>query len=420
MVTVSQKEIDATFALAKKLGVSVSQLSRPQICAAFKVEDRRARSIREAAMRTIGETPSKSSHSSIPDRHDNRIRMENADLRKQLNDALRREVLEEDYQKFVAEVARHRVEHPPNWAVTPRSGKSHQAVPVAHLSDAHFDEEVNPAEINWVNAYNRPIAEMRLRRFGEKVIVLCDEYLKGVQYPGIVVPVSGDMFSGNIHDELRETNFDQLCGSFRYWIDPMYAMVKMLADRFGKVFVPWVVGNHPRGTKKPRMKGRVRDNFDWLLGAMLQRDFARDGDKRVQFLISESADCNFSVYATRYHQTHGDSFRGGSGIAAELSPMMIGDARRRERQQATKTPYDIMIMGHWHRRICLPSIKCNGSLKGYDEYASINSFKFQPPMQSLWLDTPERGITFEAPIHVASDDEGWEQKNSRTEFFKTA
>jgi hypothetical protein len=190
----------------------------------------------------------------------------------------------------------------------------------------------------------------------------------------------------------------------------MEAGIKMFAERFGKVRVTWVVGNHPRLDKKPRKKGGVRENFDWLLGAMLARDFGRAGDKRVTFEVSDSFDYYFQVYNTRYLQTHGDQFRGGSGISAELAPLMLGDSRKREKHQVIEKPYDVMVMGHWHRRLPLPTIKVNGSLKGYDEYAEGKpTIRYQKPMQSLWLDTPENGITVEVPIFVKDKKEGWER-----------
>ena len=59
-----------------------------------------------------------------------------------------------------------------------------------------------------------------------------------------------------------------------------------------------------------------------------------------------------------------------------------------------------MLLGHWHQLIQLQRLIVNGSLKGYDEYAYINNFPFEPPRQALWLTHPEYGITFSAPILV--------------------
>jgi hypothetical protein len=336
-----------------------------------------------------------------------KLKRENEELKRRLREAIEKRVLEEKYESFITKAA-SRPASLPDWVRIPKSNKSRQGTPIAHLSDAHFDEVVEPEQIEWTNGFNRRIGEMRLERFFQNTIKLCDEYLKGLHYPGIVLPISGDMFSGNIHDELRETNEDSLCGSLVHWLGPLESGISMLADHFGKVYIPVVVGNHPRGTMKPRAKGAVRDNFDWLLAKLMERDFAKD--KRVEFNVSESFDCNFSVYSTRYRQTHGDQFKGGSGIAAELSPMMIGEARKRARQQAINDPFDVLIMGHWHTRQTLSRSKCNGSLKGYDEYAYRNNFKWQPPLQSLWITDPKDGVTIEAPIHVQCENEGWEGK----------
>jgi len=341
------------------------------------------------------------------DLQEQRHKEETAALRRQLKEALSKQVLDQRYQEFAGEVAAL-PNAPPSWTTTKKRGKPKQATPVAHLSDTHWDEYVDPAQVNWVNAYDREIAGLRLRRFPDRTIRLCDEYLTGVEYPGIVVPISGDMFSGNIHDELKETNAGHLTEALRYWIDQLEAVIKVFAEHFGKVYIPWVVGNHPRQSKKPRAKGAVRDNFDWLLGSLLARDFARDGDKRVRFEVSEALDLQFNIYQTRYLQTHGNQFRGGSGIAAELSPLLIGESRKREKHQAVDDPFDVLICGHWHRRNCLERVKMNGSVKGYDEYAlGMPRLRYQEPMLSFWLDTPEHGITIEAPIFVAHPAEKW-------------
>ena len=132
----------------------------------------------------------------------------------------------------------------------------------------------------------------------------------------------GDIFSGNIHEELIQTNEDTILGSLDHWADLLAAVIEGAVDEFGHVHFAGVVGNHGRNTRKPRAKLRVRDNFDWFLYRMLARHFAKDS--RVTFQIPESADCNVKIYNTNYRLSHGDQFRGGSGIAGMLSPLMLG------------------------------------------------------------------------------------------------
>lgn len=286
---------------------------------------------------------------------------------------------------------------PPSWlSAEPRSGKKHHATPWLLLSDLHLDEVVNPAEIMGVNAYNRRIAEIRLAATFEKAVQITRDYWSGITYDGIVVPLMGDLYSGDIHEELVQTNEDTILGSILHWSEHLAAGIGLLADTFGKVHVPVVVGNHSRRTRKPRSKFRARDNFDWFTGHLLARMFAHD--KRVSFDVADAADTLVKTYGHTVCVTHGDQARGGGGIAGIWSPIMRLDARKRQRQAAINQPYDLLVMGHWHNLIFGPSFVVNGSLKGYDEYAATENFGFELPAQALFLMTPEHGRSWTAPV----------------------
>jgi len=304
-----------------------------------------------------------------------------------------------EFAKLVREV-KHEV---PRWIERKPSKGSRAAIPTAFLSDLHLDEVVYPDQVNYVNAYNREIAEKRLRLFFDHVVELSRDYLHGLTYEGIVLPLGGDLFSGIIHEELVETNVGTIFESLLYWAEPMAAGIRHLADVFGRVFLPCVVGNHGRRQRKPHAKNRAQDNFDWFFAHLLAKLLT--GQKGISFAISPAADQPYTVYSTRYLLTHGDQFRGGSGIAGMLSPLMIGDARKRERENAVRRPYDYMIMGHWHQLAFLRGLIVNGSLKGYDEYAFISNFRYEPPRQAFWITDAKHGVTIQAPIHVTGVDE---------------
>jgi hypothetical protein len=306
----------------------------------------------------------------------------------------------------VLEKVGHRSQ-PPGWlSAPPKSRSKHHATPWLMLSDLHLDEVVNPDEMHGINAYDRRIAEMRLTAVFEGAARITRDYWSGLTYDGIVCVLGGDIFSGNIHDELRETNADTLLASVDHWIDPIAAGVEMLADTFGKVHVPVVVGNHGRTTRKPRAKLRARDNFDWFIGRALQRVFR--SDSRVTFEIPDAPDALVAAYGRTVLVTHGDQTSGGAGIGGIWPPIMRLDARKSQRQAAVDQPYDLMVMGHWHQLVFGPKFIVNGSLKGYDEYAYTSNFGYEPPQQALWLMTPEHGITWRAPV-LCQDRaaEGW-------------
>ena len=90
----------------------------------------------------------------------------------------------------------------PKWLTPRRAKKDSVGTICVVLSDCHFDEVVRPEEMNDVNAYDRNIAVKRLRRFFDKIVVLTREYLSGLEYDGVVLFLGGDIFSGDIHDEL--------------------------------------------------------------------------------------------------------------------------------------------------------------------------------------------------------------------------
>jgi hypothetical protein len=294
----------------------------------------------------------------------------------------------------------------PKWTTPLKKQRRNVGIANLLLSDLHLDEVVRPEEIGGVNAYNRRIAEMRLRATFEKFIVVAKSHIGGVAYDGAVIAMIGDTFSGSIHDELAQTNEASTPESLDYWIDPVVAGLRLVADEFGKLHVPSATGNHDRLGKKPVHKGRARESWHTLFMRQVRR--ALKDDKRITFDIPEGPETQMRQYGTTFHYTHGDQFRGGSGISGIFTPLMLGDMRKRKRQQAIGQPYDVMCLGHFHQYLPTPWFIVNGSLKGYDEYASNNNFGFEPPRQAFWVTTPENGVTFSAPIlPMDREKEGW-------------
>lgn len=295
----------------------------------------------------------------------------------------------------------------PGWLKSPpKSRTKHHATPWLLLSDLHLDEVVNADEMRGTNAFDREIARQRLARTAQNFVRVCRDHWAGITYDGVVMAMGGDIFTGEIHDELRETNEDSILGSLVHWVDPLAGVISLLADEFGKVHVPVVVGNHGRMSRKPRAKFRARSNFDWALGHALARTFATDN--RVTFDIPDSADCRIECYGDAVLLTHGDQASGGAGIGGIWPPIMRLAARKRAQGDATGAPFDLMAIGHWHQLVYGPDFVVNGSLKGYDEYAMVSNFGFEVPQQAAWLMSPEHGKTWTAPIFCQDREaEGW-------------
>ena len=297
------------------------------------------------------------------------------------------------------------VADPPKW-LTPKKTTKRHGIANLMLSDLHLDEVVKPSQMNFRNAYDRKIALFRMQRTFEKAIEQTRDYFTGVTYDGLGLWLGGDIFSGNIHEELKNTNEAPILASLEFWIDPFIAGLLMLADHYGHVHIPSVVGNHGRNTYKPIMKNRVEDNFDWFFTRCLYR--ALRHDKRFTWSIPETADVIVQQYNTKTLMTHGDQFRGGAGVSGIYTPISLGMFRKSKNYAAMDDAYDYAVMGHFHTYVIGSNWLINGSMKGFDEYASISNFGFEVPQQAMWITTPERGVTWHFVVQPADRKyEGW-------------
>lgn len=279
-------------------------------------------------------------------------------------------------------------------------GKKHKVAASAFLSDTHFDEVVNLAESGGINEYNREIAVRRLRTFAEKTILVAQDLMSGFDVVHLDLPFGGDMVSGNIHEELARTNQAEIMDTVDFWSEQLAQIVVTLAKEFPTVFIPCVVGNHGRNTKKPRHKGRIRDNFDWLIYRNVLKNVQLSGVKNARFDISDSTDALWETMGHKYLLTHGDQASGGSGWGGIYSAILRLYEKKLKAYASRGLSFDTLLMGHWHQFIDGGAFIVNGSSKGYDEFAHNLNFRAEPPQQAFWLTDPTHGKIFSGPLFV--------------------
>jgi hypothetical protein len=306
---------------------------------------------------------------------------------------------------------------PPKWLTGKGVKAGARGGPMVMLSDLHYGEVVNPDEVGGVNKFNMQIAAERIKRFTNTTIDLCFNHMgrANVAYPGIVMCLGGDLIGGDIHEELLATNDRTPHQSVNDLTDLLAGSIEQFASKFGRVFVPSVVGNHGRSTHKPRMKGRVFTNYDWVIACNLERAFRHD--KRIQFYTSNEADAHFTVFGHRFMLTHGDSLgtKGGDGIIGALGPIMRGTLKTGRNAAQIGRDFDTLVIGHWHQYITLPGLICNNSLKGYDEYAMLQlRAPYSRPSQALWFVHPEHGVTAHWQVYL----EGLKKADQDKEWLK--
>lgn len=309
---------------------------------------------------------------------------------------------DEQVRRHIFEIA-HAKPQAPDWLVPPAGEGSSAApgVPILFGSDWHWGEVVKASEIGGVNQYNLAIAQTRLKKLVETTIDLLTNHMVNPQYPGIVFALGGDMVSGNIHEELSETNDVPIMPVVLDLVDHLVMAIKRLKEVFGRVFLPCVAGNHGRSTKKIRAKEFNFNSYDWLIYQSLDRYFSDDPD--VVFYIPDGTDALVNIAGHRYLFSHGNQFFGGDGMIGPLGPIVRGDHRKRGRNAQVGQEYDTLVIGHFHQLMQMKRVIVNGSLIGYNEYAYVNNFGYEPPQQALWVTHPMHGITFSMPVNVDED-----------------
>lgn len=288
-----------------------------------------------------------------------------------------------------------RCPEPPEWLSRPGTLGS-RGCPIVLWSDWHRGEVVRPEEVGGVNEFNSNIHDKRVKRLVNTTVDLAHNHMSRskIKYPGAIVCLGGDFINGDIHEELVDTSDRTTQQNVNELTDLMAGAIEEMASKFGKVFLPCVVGNHGRNSRRPRMKSRVYTSHEWNIYCNLARFFRRS--KHVQFLIPGETDAHFNVFGHRYLLTHGDSMgvKGGDGIIGAIGPIMRGAIKVGRSEAQIGRDFDTILMGHWHQMLWLPNAIVNNSLKGYDEFARLAlRAPYSRPSQALWFTHPEHGIT---------------------------
>lgn len=325
------------------------------------------------------------------------------DLEAQLKTAWKEDLHAEEVRKRILCISEASPD-PPKWLLEPPGRKDNPGTPVMAWGDWHWGETVDEAEMDGLNVYNTGVAHERVRTLVKKMEDLCFNHLSGATYDGLVVPLLGDMLSGDIHEELTETNSAPMMPVLLDLLGVMIWAFEELLTKFDKIFVPCVAGNHPRTSRKPRHKTRAQTNYDWLLGSLLERHFQKE--KQIQFLVPTTPDVRFKVHNHVYQITHGDLLgtKGGDGIIGAIGPIIRGDHKMRSVSTFIQAQYDTLLIGHWHSYLPLPKVIVNGTLRGYDQYARDNRMAPEPPSQALHFAHPKYGISWQLCLHVDEAD----------------
>ncbi len=275
----------------------------------------------------------------------------------------------------------------------PPKGKPGTRSAILHLSDLHYAEAIDLAEMGGINSYNVEIADNRLNRSFNTVARLLTEFWHGQPVERIHICLGGDLVSGGIHPELVRT--DELLR-----LPSAKAVAARLADGIlglrKEVGVPIsiysVPGNHGRLTVKPETKAHVPDNLDTLVAWFIESRLAKDDGVKVMY--GDSVDCLFDVYGLPFVLTHGDRMgsRGGQGFIGPVATIMRGHHKLLADYSSRGTPPYKVLTGHFHTTCEMPSGYGNGSLAGWSNFARDLRAQKEQAQQNFLIVHSERGV----------------------------
>lgn len=272
----------------------------------------------------------------------------------------------------------------------------------ALISDAHYGEVVD-MDVFGIH-YNMDIAERRIQYLTQKIIRFRE--IKSAEYPinKIVVAFLGDMISGNIHEELAESNESPVSDQLVRMAHIMVDVIGSLSEVFPEVEVIVMPGNHPRLSKKPRHK-RKYDNLEYIMGEMVKAIVAPI--ENVEVIVPKDLIYVHDIMGHKVGMTHGDGYKSTSFAGIPFYGLARKRAAFQEGLKELGMPLvDMLVMGHFHQLLWWPGRGCdlivNGSVKGPDEYAFDTMHAGDEAQQALITMNRKHGITSFERINLGS------------------
>ena len=277
---------------------------------------------------------------------------------------------------------------------------------IAPLTDTHIGDNVELEEMMGLNEYNIDIFNKRLYGWANQVITLAELRRNSAEVGELIVPMLGDMISGDIHEELARTNNDHCMGQMIRGANLISQALMFIAPHFDKVRVPCVVGNHGRMTRKPPMKNKYMD-WDYMLYQWVSV-FCQN-QKNIEFHIPKTFMTTINVCNRNILLAHGDFINGGgsgTSINRGVSNMrnvlsfrkgLKEDINNIQDNSLESVPdsYDSALLGHFHRideiDIGTGAVHICGCMKGGDEFAMQRVQAINKPRQLVLYYHPKYG-----------------------------
>jgi hypothetical protein len=266
----------------------------------------------------------------------------------------------------------------------PKSGKR-IATPWFLISDTHFGEVVTLAETMGKNHYDLPEAAKRVAKCFDNMLWLREDMSRTQSCDDTVLSLNGDIVSGDIHDELRETNDGGLRAQCDAAIASLLPGIKAMADATpGVLHIVCIGGNHGRLTHKQHIKNGTQHSVEHLGVYGPLRLHIGDMGGKIAWHIPPAERFILDVHGYRVSQQHGTMIRSQGGIGGVLVPMT--------RWVTRDAAADLYLFGHFHEADAYGKVVKNGATIGSSAYTAWLGIEDRPPEQVAFVLDADRGV----------------------------
>ena len=261
---------------------------------------------------------------------------------------------------------------------------------VIQISDAHMGAVQLPDEIEGFNEFNSEICEHRQVNYAVDFIKWVGVHRHGYKINECAVLVTGDLISGDIHDELKITNEFPITVQVCRASEVLCKQIALLAPHFKKVTVHFIVAdNHSRLTKKPQAKDEGTNSMNYLVGMMAKQYLVKH--ENVEFNIYPMFEKVIHVENLQYMICHSHGIQSWMGIPWYSIERKVGKESQarmqiimRDIERAKDVGFHRYIFGHFHTPFDSELYACCGSVSGTDAYDHKNG-RYSRPSQVAWM-----------------------------------
>ena len=267
---------------------------------------------------------------------------------------------------------------------------------VLHITDSHMGEVQEADEIEGFNEFSPDICDKRNVSFIKRSIDWIKIHRSNYKINNCHILMTGDLISGDIHDELRVTNAFPVPEQIVRAAQSHARQIALIAPHFEKVYIEFISeDNHARLTKKPQAKEAGKNSYNYLVGKM------------IEVYVSSIENVFFSLYPMNEKVVHVNNrsylIKHGHGIKAWMGIPWYGIERHIAREStarqnlimedinlAKEIGFHKIIHGHFHTPFDHWLYSCGGSVSGTSAY-DHQAGRYSPPSQSAWLVHPKYG-----------------------------